>query len=214
MEQVLEKHHEVEEKHAGLEGAKMGMWLFLFTELLLFGGLFAAYAVFHTIYAKDFEIAHHHLNRTIGFINTLILIASSFTMALSVRSAQTSRKGLLNLFLLLTILLGTAFLVIKLVFEWPVKFAEGLYPGGKEFNHLLQEGHRGQALFFSLYFMLTGLHGLHVLVGVLVLLGILFMALRNTFSSEYYGPVEVSGLYWHLVDLIWIYLFPLFYLIK
>jgi cytochrome c oxidase subunit 3 len=114
MEQVLEKQHDVEEKHAGLEGAKMGMWLFPFTEILLFGGLFAAYAVFHTIYSKDFEIAHHNLNRTIGFINTLILITSSLTMALSVWSAQTSRKGLLNLFLLLTILLGTAFLVIKL----------------------------------------------------------------------------------------------------
>lgn len=212
MEVMVKEEHE--EKHAGLEGAKLGMWLFLFTELLLFGGLFAAYAVFHSVYSHDFEIAHHHLNRTIGFINTVILITSSLTMALSVWSAQTNRKGLLNLFLLLTIIFGITFLVVKLSIEWPVKFAEGLYPGGKEFNALLKEGHKGQALFFSLYFMLTGLHGLHVLVGVLVLTAILFLALRGKFSSEYYGPVEVSGLYWHLVDLIWIYLFPLFYLIK
>ncbi len=198
----------------GVDGMKFGMWLFLITELLLFGGLFTVYAAFHSLYLADFKAAHHYINVNIGFVNTLVLITSSFFMAMAVWATQTDRKRLASIFLGLVVLLGLAFLFVKFTFEWPEKFAHGLHPGGKEFMHFVQEGHVGKALFFSLYFTMTGLHALHVIVGVGILAVMLFFALKGRYSSRNYGPVEVAGLYWHLVDVIWIYLFPLFYLIK
>ncbi len=214
---VLEREHgTAHHPHVdvGVSGMKMGMWLFLITELLLFGGMFTVYAVFHSMYIADFKAAHHFINVRIGFINTLVLITSSFFMAMAVWATQTDRRRLASLFLGLVVLLGLTFLFVKLTFEWPEKFAHGLNPGGEEFMRFVQEGHVGKALFFSLYFVMTGFHALHVLVGVGILFVMLLFALRGRYSSRNYGPVEVAGLYWHLVDVIWIYLFPLFYLIK
>jgi cytochrome c oxidase subunit 3 len=180
------------------EVSKLGMWLFLATELLLFGVLFATYAIFRAQYTEMFHEQHLELDRTIGAINTVVLIASSLTMACGIASIQRNKPKLLAIFLLLTILGGVIFGVNK-YFEYGAKFEHHIYPG--------------TSLFFSLYFMMTGLHMLHVFGGVLILGVMLVLTLKGKFSAEYYTPVELGGLYWHLVDLIWIYLFPLFYLI-
>lgn len=180
------------------EAAKLGIWTFLATEVLLFGGLFTAYIVFRLRFPQMFHADHFHLDRILGAANTVVLLSSSLTVALGVAAIRKGKQGLLRLFLLLTILLAGAFLAIK-YFEWTEKFARGLYPGTD--------------VFFSLYFMMTGLHGLHVLAGMLVLASVLVLAARGKFSDRYSTPVEISGLYWHFVDLVWIYLFPLFYLI-
>jgi cytochrome c oxidase subunit 3 len=193
------------------DAAKIGMWLFLVTEVLLFGGLFVGYGLMHSRHPEAFMAAHHHLDRMMGATNTVILLLSSFTMVMAVWSAQTSRRALTVLFLILTLLCASGFLVIK-YFEYSHKFHEGLLPG-KYYSH---QGDTvpGQFLFFSFYFMMTGLHGIHVLIGMAAITWVLVRAIRGHFSSSYYGPVEITGLYWHLVDLIWIYLFPLMYLIS
>jgi cytochrome c oxidase subunit 3 len=180
------------------EAAKLGIWTFLATEVLLFGGLFTAYIVFRLKFPQMFHEGHFHLNRILGAVNTIVLICSSLTVALGIAAIRKGKQGLLKLCLSLTILLAAVFLGIKYV-EWTEKFAHGLFPGTD--------------VFFSLYFMMTGLHGLHVLAGMLVLGGVLVLAGRGKFSEHYSTPVEISGLYWHFVDLVWIYLFPLFYLI-
>ena len=180
------------------EAAKLGIWTFLATEVLLFGGLFTAYIVFRLKYPQMFHADYLHLNRVLGAVNTVVLIGSSLTVALGIASIRKGKQGLLMMFLSLTILLAAAFLAIK-YFEWTEKFAHGLFPGTD--------------VFFSLYFMMTGLHGIHVLGGMLVLGAMLVLAGRGKFSERYHTPVEISGLYWHFVDLVWIYLFPLFYLI-
>jgi cytochrome c oxidase subunit 3 len=180
------------------EAAKLGIWTFLATEVLLFGGLFTAYIVFRLKFPQMFREDHVHLDRVLGAVNTIVLICSSLTVALGIAAVRKGKQGALKLFLLLTILLAAAFLGIKYV-EWTAKFAHGIFPGTD--------------VFFSLYFMMTGLHGLHVLGGMLVLGGVLVLAGRGRFSEHYHTPVEISGLYWHFVDLVWIYLFPLFYLI-
>ncbi len=214
MERAVLEKHDHPHVDVGVSGMTFGMWIFLVTELLLFGGMFTVYAVFHSMHLADFKAAHHYINVNIGFINTLVLITSSFFMAMAVWATQTDRRKLANLFLSLVILLGLVFLFVKFTFEWPEKFAHGLYPGGPEIKHFLETGHPGKALFFSLYFVMTGFHALHVVVGVGILFVILLLSLKGRFGSHNYGAVEVSGLYWHLVDVIWIYLFPLFYLIK
>jgi cytochrome c oxidase subunit 3 len=180
------------------EAAKLGIWTFLATEVLLFGGLFTAFIVFRLKYPQLFRADFVHLNRVLGAVNTVVLICSSLTVALGIAAIRKGKQGLLRLFLGLTIVLAAAFLVVK-YFEWTEKFAHGLFPSTD--------------VFFSLYFMMTGLHGLHVLGGMLVLGTMLLLAGRGKFSEHYYTPVEISGLYWHFVDLVWIYLFPLFYLI-
>jgi cytochrome c oxidase subunit 3 len=180
------------------EAAKLGIWTFLATEVLLFGGLFTAYIVFRLKFPQMFHEDHVHLNRVLGAVNTIVLICSSLTVALGIAAIRKGKQRLLKLYLSLTILLAAAFLGIKYV-EWTEKFAHGLFPGTD--------------VFFSLYFVMTGLHGLHVLAGMLVLGGVLVLASRGKFSEHYSTPVEISGLYWHFVDLVWIYLFPLFYLI-
>ena len=191
--------------------AKIGMWLFLVTEVLMFGGLFVGYGIMHSRHPEAFMAAHHHLNRTLGALNTVVLLLSSFTMVMAVWAAQTSRKKLVILFLLITLLCAGTFMVVK-YYEYSHKFHEGLLPG-KFYSH---EGDTvpGQFMFFSFYFMMTGLHGIHVLLGMVVISWLLFRAIRGDFSAEYFSPVDITGLYWHLVDLIWIYVFPLMYLIS
>lgn len=195
--------------------ATLGMWAFLATEVLFFGGLFTGYAVYRALYPETYMAASHKLDLWLGTINTAILLTSSLTMALAVRSAQRSDSRNLRRFLLATMLLGAAFLGIK-AWEYLHKFQENLVPGpafsGAE---LIKAGAEyGPArIFFSFYFAMTGCHAVHMLIG-LGLLGMLFtQAGRGRFSSNYSTPVENIGLYWHFVDIIWVYLFPLLYLI-
>jgi len=203
--------HHFKEMGQQFDAAKIGMWLFLVTEVLMFGGLFVGYGIMHARHPEAFVAAHHHLNRVMGAANTVVLLISSFTMVLAVWAAQTSRKKLTILFLVITLLCAGTFMVVKYM-EYSHKFHEGLLPG-KFYSH---EGDTvpGQFMFFSFYFMMTGLHGIHVLLGMVVISWLIYRAIRGDFSSAYYAPVDITGLYWHLVDLIWIYLFPLMYLIS
>lgn len=189
-------------------GARMGMWLFLFTELLLFGGMFLLYSVYRFTYADHFHLAAKELNTVIGAFNTAILLSSSMTMALSIVAIQRDQR-LLSLFLqMITILLGLFFMINK-YFEWTAKFHHGIYPGSEE----LLARQPGEILFFGLYFVMTGLHGLHVLVGMVLIAVMARMTRKKIITHDNYVRLENTGLYWHLVDIIWIFLFPLFYLI-
>jgi len=192
------------------ESAKMGMWLFLLTEVLLFGGLFVAYSVFRAWNPEMFYNAHLYLNRTLGMVNTLVLITSSLTMALAIRCIQTGsrKKAIINL--VLTLAFAATFLVIK-YFEYSHKFHLGQLPG-KYYTFTGIEG-TNPHIFFSIYFAMTGLHGVHVLFGMGAISWVLYKTIHNKFSPEYYTPMEMTGLYWHLVDLVWIFLFPLLYLV-
>lgn len=192
------------------ESAKLGMWLFLVTEVLLFGGLFCAYAIFRAWNPEMFVNAHHTLDATLGGINTVVLITSSVTMALAIRCMQLNQRRGTVAFLAVTLLLAAVFLVIK-YFEYTHKFHLGALPG-KFYSYTELQG-TNPHIFFSLYFMMTGLHGIHVIGGIGVIGWLLVRTMRGAFSSEYYTPIEMTGLYWHLVDLIWIFLFPLLYLI-
>jgi cytochrome c oxidase subunit 3 len=189
--------------------ATLGMWVFLATEILFFGGLFTAYAVMRTTYPHQFALASHHANVMLGTINTAVLLTSSFFMAFAVRSAKLGDNRAVVLFLALTILLAFAFLALKGL-EYSEDIADHLAPGAS-FDPKLP---RQVELFFWLYFLMTGLHALHVFIGICVLSVILLMALAGKFSPAYSNPVEVSGLYWHFVDIVWVFLYPLFYLIK
>jgi cytochrome c oxidase subunit 3 len=193
---------------------KIGMWLFLATEVLLFGGLFVGFGLMQSRYPKEFVEAHHHLQRSLGALNTIVLLFSSWTMVMGVLAAQTNQRKKLVVFLILTILCACIFLGVK-YFEYSHKFEEGLQPGHWYSHHgdAIPNSH-GYATFFSFYFMMTGLHGIHILVGIILLGWIAVRANRGEFSRAYYTPVDLIGLYWHLVDLIWIYLFPLYYLIS
>lgn len=193
--------------HKDHVGARMGMWLFLFTELLLFGGLFVLYAAYLHRYPLEFHHAARELSRAFGAANTAVLLISSFCVAAAVSALRFGRVVLARRLIQLTILLALVFLVNK-SFEWSAKFEHGLYPGG----HELSGRELGQQVFFALYFTMTGLHGLHVLIGMGVLGWVHGRTGRSVLPDE---PValENAGLYWHLVDLIWIYLFPLFYLV-
>ncbi len=188
--------------------SKLGMWLFIFTELLLFGALFIVYSVYRYRNPVAFHLAHHELSITIGFINTVILLISSATVAMSITAMQKGDKKATLIFLAITLLLATIFLINK-YFEWGAKIHHGIYPGSE---FLLSLSH-GDILFFGLYFFMTGLHAIHIIVGM-VLLTIVFFRVRNgRINPDRYSFLENGGLYWHLVDLIWIFLFPLFYLI-
>jgi cytochrome c oxidase subunit 3 len=206
---VYLQHHfsDMEQQH---ESAKLGMWIFLLTEVLLFGGLFVAYGIFRSWYPDMFLNAHKHLDVTLGTINTIVLITSSLTMALAIRSIQVNNKKQSMLFLIATLLFAFTFLVIK-YFEYSHKIELGQIPG-KFYTYTGIEG-TNPHIFFSIYFSMTGLHGLHVLIGMIVISWVLIRTYNNHFSSDYYTPVEMAGLYWHLVDMIWIFLFPLLYLI-
>jgi cytochrome c oxidase subunit 3 len=193
-----ENVHQSESPENVFETAKLGLWTFLATEILLFGGLFTAYIQYRLKYPDLFHTEFQKLNRYMGLLNTVILITSSLTMALAIASIRRGKQVMSRICIILTILLAFCFLGIKYL-EWSEDFAHGLYPGTN--------------MFFSLYFMMTGLHGLHVAAGICVLSAILVMSFRGRFSPEYATPVEITGLYWHFVDLVWIYLFPLFYLV-
>jgi cytochrome c oxidase subunit 3 len=200
--------------------ASLGMWVFLATEVMFFGGLFCAYLVYRLKYFGDFGAASQTLSWKLGATNTAVLICSSLTVVLAVWAAQTARRKLLIGSLVLTMLLGLVFLGIKAV-EYKDKFEEHHVPGASfSFEHEPIPGHPGQyanprhaQLFFSLYFVMTGLHALHMIVGLGIFAWLLTMAWKGRFNPEWYTPVEMGGLYWHFVDIIWIYLFPLLYLI-
>jgi cytochrome c oxidase subunit 3 len=192
------------------ESASLGMWVFLVTEVMFFGGLFTAYVVYRAAAPRAFAAGSRELDILLGGINTAVLIGSSFTMALAVRGAQLGRRRELVGFLALTGLLGLVFLGIKAV-EYSAKFAHHLVPG-PEFAWHGAAG-RGVELFFSLYFAMTGLHALHMLIGVGVLAWLLPRARRGRYGPDYHHPIECFGLYWHFVDIVWIFLFPLLYLL-
>ena len=193
---------------------KIGMWLFLATEVLLFGGLFVGFGLMQQRYPREFVEAHEYLQRSLGALNTTVLLFSSWTMVMGVLAAKTNNKKRLVFFLILTIICAFIFLGVK-YFEYSHKYEEGLLPG-HFYSHKGDSipGSHGYATFFSFYFMMTGLHGIHILVGIGLLAWIAIRANRGEFSEAYYTPVDLVGLYWHLVDLIWIYLFPLYYLIS
>jgi cytochrome c oxidase subunit III len=192
------------------EATTLGMWVFLVTEVLFFGGLFMVYTVYRAWYPDAFAAASHELDVVLGTVNTAVLITSSLTMALAVHAAQLNQRKLLVAFLFLTILLGATFLGIKSV-EYYHKFVEHHVPGpGFQFE---REYARHAQLFFSLYFLMTGLHALHMIIGIGIMLWMLAWARRGVITAEYYSPIEISGLYWHFVDIVWIFLFPLLYLL-
>ena len=206
-------HHPRQQHHfysmdQQLEASILGMWIFLVTEIMFFGGLFMAYIVYRNAYPDAWAAGSNHLNVYLGGANTLVLICSSVTMAWAVRCAQIgSRKGqIVNL--IFTILFGTTFLVVK-YFEYAEKFEHHLVPG-PHFDPTLPAQ---QQIFFALYFIMTGIHAAHMVVGIGLMFIILAMAWKGRFGPDYYGPIEVSGLYWHFVDIVWIFLFPLLYLL-
>ena len=194
--------------HRDDAGSRMGMWLFLFTELILFGGMFIVYAVYRYTHQTEFHLAAQELNSSIGLINTIILLTSSMTMAMSITALQKGNKPLSMVLLSATLLLAFGFLVNKL-FEWAGKFEHGIYPGSAE----LMNRPQGEVLYFGLYFVMTGLHALHVVIGMVLIAVNLSFIKRNVYNGTNTVKLETAGLYWHLVDLIWIFLFPLFYLL-
>jgi len=193
------------------EVSTLGMWVFLVTEIMFFAGLFLAYTIYRREFAGVFALASNTLDVVIGAVNTAVLLCSSYTMVLAVRAAQIGSRKALILFLILTILLGGVFLGVK-AYEWNQKFEEHHVPGPT--FHLERTTQQGPAqLFFSLYFTMTGLHALHMVVGEGLMLFLLWQAYAGKYTPSYYTPVDVGGLYWHFVDIIWIFLFPLLYLI-
>jgi cytochrome c oxidase subunit III len=200
------------------DAAKLGMWAFLAQELLFFSGLFVAYGVYRSWYPEMFRAASHQLDKIMGGTNTIVLLFSSFTAAMAVRSSQLGKQKATGRYLLVTIGCALAFLVIKF-FEYRHKFEAGLLPSRFFHPHVEHLAHGSPALpanagsFFGIYFMMTGVHGVHVLVGIGVLVWIYLRNQRGDFSKEFFTPVDIVALYWHLVDLVWIYLFPLLYLI-
>jgi len=212
------------------EAATLGMWVFLVTEVLFFGGLFLCYLVYRTIYPAAFALASHELDVVLGTVNTGVLITSSLTMALAVHAAQMGQRRLVMMFLVATMVLGATFLGIKSV-EYYHKFEEcpeiraALHlPGGDEGAHACHvpgpgftfepaQHARHAQIFFSLYFTMTGIHALHMVIGLGIMMWMLWWSWRGVITAEYFSPIEVSGLYWHFVDIVWIFLFPLLYLI-
>jgi len=202
--------HHFESLEQQSKAATLGMWVFLVTEVMFFGGLFAAYVVYRYTYSAAFHAASLHLDIVLGAINTAVLIASSLTVALSIHATALGHRKIASLLLVVTILLGATFLVIK-GFEYSHKIHEHLVPGA----HFAFEAttRRPAQLFFSLYFGMTGLHALHMVIGIGIFAVLLVKNLRGRFSPEYHSPMETGGLYWHFVDIVWIFLFPMLYLI-
>lgn len=202
------QEHTVAHVHRDDIGARMGMWLFLFTELVLFGGMFILYSVYRYKYPEAFHLAAKELNTIVGTFNTAILLTSSLTMALSITAIQRKQKALSVFFQMLTIVLALGFMVNK-YFEWTAKFHHGIYPG----SDTLLAKPAGEIVFFGLYYVMTGLHGLHVIIGIVLIAVMMRFTSKGIITSDSYVKLESAGLYWHLVDIIWIFLFPLFYLI-
>jgi cytochrome c oxidase subunit 3 len=189
-------------------GKKLGMWLFLYTEIILFGGLFVLYAVYFNKYTVDFVEGGRQLSKTFGIINTIILLVSSFAVAASITAVQKKEKQTAVLALCFALVCGLVFLVNK-YFEWSHKIEIGIYPDSKTLLDLSP----GQNLFFGLYYVITGLHGIHIIIGMTLLAISLVLVQKEKINSSKFAMLENSGLYWHLVDLIWIFVFPLFYLV-
>jgi cytochrome c oxidase subunit 3 len=216
--------HQFETMAQQKESSTLGMWLFLVTEIMFFGGLFTAYMVYRHMYPVAFAVASSTLDVKWGGINTAVLICSSLTMALAIRSAQVNQLKRIIPFIVLTMLFGFTFLGIKYV-EYANKFHENHVPG-PSFNLVLEDAHEAEVaaaadplyqrhaeIFFSLYFIMTGIHATHMIVGLGILAVLIYFARKRTFDSEYYNPLEMTGLYWHFVDIVWIFLFPLLYLL-
>ncbi len=195
-------------EHRDYTGAKLGMWLFLFTEILLFGGMFLLYSIYRTTYTADFHEAAKEMSVTIGAVNTVILLTSSLTMVLSISAIKQGAKARSLALQAATVILGSAFLVNK-YFEWTEHIRHGYYPDSPE---LLAMSH-GKVLYFGLYYVMTGIHGIHVLIGAGIICFTFILTMRGVVTDTDYIKLENTGLFWHLVDVIWIYLFPLFYLI-
>jgi cytochrome c oxidase subunit 3 len=196
------------------ESASLGMWVFLTTEVLFFGGMFMTYTLNRSTYPDVFGEASRSINLGFGAFNTVVLIGSSLTMAMSVWAASVGKKQLVTIFLILTLILGTVFLGVKGI-EYHEKFVEHHVPG---LNFSFEPGasvatNAHAQLFFSLYFAMTGLHALHMIIGAGLLIWLIKESMRGRFNAEYNTPVEMVGLYWHFVDIVWIFLFPLLYLI-
>jgi cytochrome c oxidase subunit 3 len=193
------------------EASTLGMWVFLGTEVLFFGGLFLAYSIYRSWYPEAFAASSHTLDLTLGAVNTVALITSSLTMALAVHAAQLGDRKKLMLFLVATMVLGAVFLGIKAI-EYADKFEHHHVPG---LDFHFEEGAlaREAEIFFSLYFVMTGLHALHMVIGLGIMLWMLWWAWDGTITRDYASPIEISGLYWHFVDIVWIFLFPLLYLL-
>ena len=193
------------------DASTLGMWIFLITEVMFFGGMFTAYTVYRRAYSDAFAVASSSLNVTIGAINTAVLLVSSFTMVMAVRAAQLGQRRMIVLFLVVTLIFGGIFLGVK-AYEWNEKFEQHHVPGPSfHLDGVPQQGHA--QLFFSLYFAMTGLHALHMVIGVGIISWLIWLARQGRFTAEYNTPVDIAGLYWHFVDIIWIFLFPLLYLI-
>jgi cytochrome c oxidase subunit 3 len=204
--------HQFEDMEQQHEAGNLGMWVFLITEIMFFGGLFATYTVYRALHLQAFETGSRLLDIRFGATNTVVLIGSSLTMALAIHAAQSGkRKSQIVFYLISTMFLGALFLGLKFTFEWHHDFVEHLVPG---FGFAYTGPYAaGVQMFFCFYFFMTGLHALHMIIGLGILTVLTVMAARGRFSAEYYAPLEVSGLYWHFVDIVWIFLFPLLYLI-
>jgi len=204
--------HHFESMEQQVEASVLGMWTFLVTEILFFGGVLMAYTVYRVWYPEAFAVASSEIAILPGAINTGVLILSSLTMALAVHAAQTGERSKIMFFLVITMILGATFLGIK-GYEYHEKYLEGHIPGfGLPFR-FEPEYYRPAQIFFSLYFVLTGLHALHMIVGLGIMIWMFIWVKQGIISSDYYNPIEVAGLYWHFVDIVWIFLFPLLYLI-
>jgi cytochrome c oxidase subunit III len=202
--------HHFESLEAQSAATTLGMWVFLVTEVLFFGGLFLTYSVYRLWYPAAFAAASHELDVMLGTINTAVLITSSLTMALAVHAAQTGERKQLMLLLVATMLLGSVFLGIK-GFEYHEKFVEHHVPG-PDFQ-FAPEYFRNAQIFFSLYFVMTGLHAVHMIIGLGLMTWMLVWSWNGTITRDYASPIEIAGLYWHFVDIVWIFLFPLLYLL-
>jgi cytochrome c oxidase subunit III len=213
--------HHFENMEQQREASTLGMWVFLVTEIMFFGGMFLAYTLYRNQYPEAFASASNHLDLKLGAINTVVLILSSFTMAMAVYCTQVGKRRGQIISLVLTLLLGTTFLGIKAV-EYHEKYVDRLIPGrvipSRPFDasgvHLLPGAAKQNVeMFYWIYFAMTGMHAVHMIIGIGVISVILFFAIRGKYGPEYHNPVEVSGLYWHFVDIVWIFLFPLLYLL-
>lgn len=226
--------HHFENAEQQRQSAQLGMWIFLVTEVMFFGGLFAAYTIYRSLYPEAWVVGSHLISISLGGLNTAVLLASSLTMAMAVHAAQTDKRTASAVWIVLTMILGFVFLGVKVV-EYAAKFEHHLVPGPNfhldplaELAHLEAAGaHIGDhlrhafetvnpqnvQLFYSLYFAMTGMHALHMIIGAGIMTWLLITTLKGRYSSAYYNPVEISGLYWHFVDIVWIFLFPLLYLV-
>ena len=203
--------HQFDDYEQQQEASTMGMWLFLATEILFFGGLFLGYTVYRGMYPAAYGEASRHLDIVLGTINTAVLLCSSLTMAMAIHEAQLGNRRMVILFLMLTMILGAAFLGIKF-YEYYQKYVEHLIPGagfvweGPDSTHA--------SLFFIFYFVMTGMHAVHMIIGLGVMTVMVVLSARGKFNSIYYSPLELGGLYWHFVDIVWVFLFPLLYLVE